>query len=121
MGFVLSDNDISRLMREPKKVRANYPSSFPFRSKGSHYECEFEIETHTGHRFQIKVRQSSKNPLDFSIILVFNILETGQSIRLVRYNGKSHEHSNPIEKARFYDFHIHKSTERYMAPSWKRP
>jgi hypothetical protein len=34
--------------------------------------------------------------------------------RLRRYNGKSHEHTNPIEKQTFYDFHIHTATERYQ-------
>lgn len=33
--------------------------------------------------------------------------------RLRRYNGK-HEHTNKIEKENFYDFHIHKATERYQ-------
>jgi hypothetical protein len=33
---------------------------------------------------------------------------------LRRYNGKSHEHTNPIEEDTFYDFHIHKATERYQ-------
>ena len=35
-------------------------------------------------------------------------------IRLRRYNGKSHRHSNPMEGDRFYDFHIHTATERYQ-------
>jgi hypothetical protein len=34
--------------------------------------------------------------------------------RLKRYDGKSHEHTNPIESQRFYDFHIHTATERYQ-------
>jgi hypothetical protein len=116
MGFamVLNDAQLLTLVEEPKKVKDCYPTSFPFRAKGTHYECEFEIETQTGNKFEIKVRQSSRNPLDFSVILVFYRHLTGQGIRLVRYNGKSHEHSNPIEKDRFYDFHIHKATERYM-------
>ncbi len=35
-------------------------------------------------------------------------------IRLRRYNGKSHRHSNPLEQEVFYDFHIHTATERYQ-------
>ncbi len=35
-------------------------------------------------------------------------------IRLRRYNGKSHEHTNRIERDRFYNFHIHMATERYQ-------
>jgi len=33
---------------------------------------------------------------------------------LQRYNGKSHEHTNPIEGETFYDFHIHQATEKYQ-------
>ena len=39
---------------------------------------------------------------------------TNQLFRLRRYNGKSHEHTNNIEKNSFYDFHIHMATERYQ-------
>jgi hypothetical protein len=34
--------------------------------------------------------------------------------RLRRYNGRSHEHTNAIERATFYAFHIHTATERYQ-------
>ncbi|MGO9060397.1 MAG: hypothetical protein ACLQU2_23895 [Candidatus Binataceae bacterium] len=34
--------------------------------------------------------------------------------RLRRYNGKSHEHTNQIEKNTFYGYHIHTATERYQ-------
>ncbi len=34
--------------------------------------------------------------------------------RLRRCNGKSHEHTNLIEKQTFYEFHIHMATERYQ-------
>ena len=34
--------------------------------------------------------------------------------RLRRYNGKSHQHKNHIEKDVIYDFHIHYATERYQ-------
>ena len=40
---------------------------------------------------------------------------SNQELRLRRYNGKSHQHTNPLEDQRFYDFHIHTATERYQA------
>ena len=40
--------------------------------------------------------------------------QSNRVFRLRRYNGKSHEHTNPIEKEIFYDFHIHTATERYQ-------
>lgn len=50
----------------------------------------------------------------FSIILAIAVPRSNQLFRLRRYNGKSHEHTNHIEGDTFYDFHIHKATERYQ-------
>ncbi len=67
-----------------------------------------------GTRFRLILRQCEFNHMDFSIILAVNPSETNQLFRLRRYNGKSHEHSNPIEGDAFYDFHIDQATERYQ-------
>lgn len=40
--------------------------------------------------------------------------DSNRLFRLLRYNGKSHEHTNLIERESFYDFHIHRATERYQ-------
>lgn len=37
-----------------------------------------------------------------------------ETIRLRRYNGKSHEHTNKIESQKFGGYHIHQATERYQ-------
>jgi hypothetical protein len=42
-----------------------------------------------------------------------------QQFRLRRHNGKSHEHTNPIEKNTFYGFHIHTATERYQQSGYR--
>ena len=60
------------------------------------------------------VRQSSNNPLDFSVILAVRVEQSNRLFRLRRYNGKSHEHRNLIENEVFYDFHIHTATARYQ-------
>lgn len=53
--------------------------------------------------------------MDFSVIIALVPFKTNQLFRLRRYNGKSHEHRNKIEKASpFYDYHIHTATERYQ-------
>lgn len=64
--------------------------------------------------FRIIFRRSHINPLDFSIILAVHVPQSNQVFRLRRYNGRSHEHTNHIEDATFYDFHIHFATERYQ-------
>ena len=61
------------------------------------------------------VRPSIENPLDFSAILGFIPPKKTDVFLLRRYNGKSHEHRNKIEKEpAFYDFHIHTATARYQ-------
>lgn len=67
-----------------------------------------------GSEFQIIVRQSSFNPLDFSVILGYSLPKSSVLFRLRRYNGRSHQHTNQIEEITFYDFHIHAATERYQ-------
>ena len=61
------------------------------------------------------------NLLDFSVILGFQIPGLNRVFRLRRYNGKSHYHTNVLEKTPpFRDFHIHTATERYQrAPGHK--
>jgi hypothetical protein len=54
------------------------------------------------------------NILDFSVILGYTTNASSQVFRLRRYNGKSHEPTNKIERQTFYDFHIHMATERYQ-------
>ena len=48
------------------------------------------------------------------MILAVQVPRSNRLFRLRRYNGKSHEHTNSIEKETFYDFHIHTATERYQ-------
>ncbi len=118
---ILTDRQIQALLQEKKVIRSPAPVAFPFRSRGAHNECEFLPETSTGNSFEIRIRQSVMNPLDFSVILIYRTTKSNLEVRLVRYNGLSHEHANPIEKQKFYSFHIHRATERYMARSGSNP
>ena len=65
-------------------------------------------------RFRLILRQSKKNPMNFSVILGVSSPGSNQLFRLLRYNGKGHHHINRIEEESFYDFHIHLATERYQ-------
>lgn len=68
-----------------------------------------------GSSFYLKLRQNRKNTLDFSAILGYSPKDLNTVFKLIRFNGKSHEHRNVLEKeTAFYDFHIHKATERYQ-------
>jgi hypothetical protein len=70
-----------------------------------------DIKGADGGDYRLVLRQSILNPLDFSIILAYRPPKSNQLFRLQRYNGKSHEHTNPIEEETFYNFHIHQATE----------
>jgi hypothetical protein len=118
MPVVLTDQEIDELVRERKVVsRSDLASLYRFKKKGKHQEASLSVVGERGNAFRITVRKAVLNPLDFSVILAYQLPDRSRLFRLRRYNGKSHEHANrPIErKPPFYDFHIHQATERYQA------
>lgn len=114
MAVTHSDREIEGLVKERKPLSEGYLQLIRFKSKLGHKECDLSVKGDNGNDFQLIVRQSNSNPLDFSVILAHRSENTNKLFRLRRYNGKSHEHTNTIERERFYDFHIHKATERYQ-------
>jgi hypothetical protein len=114
MDAVLSDEEIERLLKERKPLPEDYRQKIAVRPKRGHKERDLELQGADGSDFRIILRQSFYNTLDFSIILSFRPPHSNRLFRLRRYNGKSHEHTNPIEGSTFYDFHIHQATERYQ-------
>ena len=114
MVDILSDNDIERLVQEKKFLPSDYRVKIQVRPKKGHKERELDIKGEDGNDFRLILRQSVFNPLDFSVILVYRPPQSNILFRLRRYNGKSHEHTNPIEEEIFYDYHIHQATERYQ-------
>jgi hypothetical protein len=114
MAVQLTDSEIGSLLTEQKPLPADYQSRLQLRAKTGHKERELDITGAGGSEFQIIVRQSVFNPLDFSVILGYSIPKSSVLFRLRRYNGRSHEHTNRIEGITFYDFHIHTATERYQ-------
>lgn len=114
MSVLLTDSDIAALIGESKQLPESYVSKLRLRAKPGHRERELEIVGANGSEFQIILRQSNFNVLDFSAILAYSPKSSSQVFRLRRYNGKSHEHTNKLEHQTFYDFHIHYATERYQ-------
>jgi len=111
----LSDTEILKLIQEKKILPQKYEVLFQTRDKKGHKEQEIELPRGDGSQFRVILRQNSKNPLDFSLILGYVPPKLNTLFRLRRYNGKSHQHTNKIENETFYDFHIHTATERYQA------
>jgi hypothetical protein len=114
MAAVFSDEDIERLINEKKPLPSDFRSRIQTRPKSGHKERELDIKGDEGSDFRLIFRQSDFNLLDFSIILAYRPPKSNLLFRLRRYNGKSHEHTNPVEGDTFYDFHIHEATERYQ-------
>jgi hypothetical protein len=120
LPILLDDAEIAARISEPKVLPADYRSRIQARPKSGHKERELDIVGASGNEFRLILRQSSFNPLDFSIILAYRPPKSTQLFRLRRYNGKSHQHTNVLEKQTFYDFHIHTATFRYQRESGLR-
>jgi len=114
MAAIFSDQEIYHLIQERKPLPDDYRTKIQIRPKFGHKERELDIKGADGGDYRLILRQSIFNPLDFSIILAYRPPKSNQLFRLQRYNGKSHEHTNPIEGETFYDFHIHQATEKYQ-------
>lgn len=116
MSIFLSDLEIQELKEEPKIVNQHFNDFFNnLKQREGHKESDYSIIRMDGSQFRIKIRQSTENILDFSAILAFIPKNSNSWFILTRYNGKSHEHKNKLEKEpKFYDYHIHIATERYQ-------
>lgn len=119
MPVTLRDSEIEALMSEVKQLPNDFERRLQLKAKTGHRERELSVTGEAGGQFRVVLRQSSINPLDFSVILGHLPPNSNTVFRLRRYNGKSHQHSNKLEGDRFYDFHIHYATERYQDAGWK--
>lgn len=120
MAVQLTDDQIRALLDEPKPLPENYWDRLQLRAKRGHKERELDVVGAIGSEFRLILRQSNFNPLDFSIVLAYRLPNTTQLFRLRRHNGKSHQHTNKIERQTFYGFHVHQATERYQQDSGLR-
>jgi len=114
MPLFLKDNQIAGLIAEAKPLPSDWRTRVTLKQKRGHRERELDVKGEAGSQFRVIMRQAVLNPLDFSVILALVVPKTNQVFRVLRCNGKSHEHTNRIEGASFYDFHIHRATERYQ-------
>ena len=112
--MILTDDEIAELLQEPKPVPSDLVAAPRLKPKKGHREIDLTFQGKDGSTFCVSIRQANVNPLDFSVILSYQIEGSYDTFRLRRYNGKAHEHRNRIEGVRFYDFHIHTATERYQ-------
>jgi len=112
---VISDAAIDALICEAKTIPGGlFPLTKGQIERNQHRRKEHEIFCASGNCFVVALRQSTLNTLDFSVILGYKLPGLNTVFRLRRYNGKSHYHTNTIERQTFHDFHIHTATERYQ-------
>ena len=114
MDITYSNQEIAALIQERKPLPANWHSQFTTKRKRSHKERHLDVIGDAENEFRIIIRENLVNQLDFSVILAVSISESSRKFRLRRYNGKSHEHTNRVEKVKFQGFHIHYATEKYQ-------
>jgi len=115
MGIILTDTEIESLICETKTIHSSdLLKKMRLRSKRGHYESQLNMLGENQSEFYLIFRKNMINELDFSVILAVKLPSTGRLFRLRRYNGLSHQHTNRIEREKFYDFHIHYATERYQ-------
>ncbi|CAG2132286.1 hypothetical protein [Cupriavidus numazuensis] len=109
----LTDADLDRLRREPKKVEN--PSA-RWATKGGHREKNYQVRAIDDEtaKYRVFVRVSVSNPAVFSVGLV-RLFHSGGALVLVRYNGAYHPHRNVIERNKLpAATHRHIATERYI-------
>lgn len=120
MSIVFSDHEIESLVAEPKSFPGNWRVLQELRQKRGHRERSLTATGVSGGQFRLILRENTVMPLDFSLILATYIPHSNKIFRLRRYNGKSHKHTNAIEKDSFYNFHIHFATARYQVLEYGR-
>jgi hypothetical protein len=114
MADTLTDADIQRLLHETKPLPGSYQDRIRLKPKRGHKEAELQMAGLDGSAFRLVLRQNNLDPLDFSVIVGYEMPNTNVSFRLCRYNGKSHQHTNKLERQTFFDYHIHQATQRYQ-------
>ncbi len=112
--LILTDEQILALISEQKTTPEGLVPLGKVVERNQHRRKEFELTSASGNNFVIVIRQSMINVLDFSVILGYRNPGFNTIFRLRRYNGKSHIHTNTLEREQFHDFHMHTATERYQ-------
>ncbi len=112
---MLTDTEIQSLIDEEKLLPPDFREALKLKSRPDlkFKTCDIAVRSRSGRNFQIKVRLSTLNKFNFSVILIY-IDKNGIDHILRRYNGNYHEHKNKLEKNMINGFHIHKATERYQ-------
>jgi hypothetical protein len=116
--MILDDATITTLIEEPEPT-VEPAALAPTHRKGGHREAQQIVTSNAGSSFRVIVRQSTFDPLDFSVILGYELPESTRVFLLRRHNGNSHDHPNRLESTTVRGFHVHIATERYQIAGYK--
>lgn len=113
----LTESMINELLKEQKLLPTDYIERLHLKERkdSAHSEASCAMSGVKGHHFRINIRKSNLNPIDFSIILIYEDTKSHTDYILVRYNGDHGSHKNVIEKELIEGCHIHTATERYQS------
>ena len=114
MEPTFSDQEITALIKERKVLPDNKRNKFRKTTHRGNNEYRLNVTGEDGNKFQVIVRISIFNKLNFSVILGVKVPPPKKFFRLKRYNGDYHEHTNTIEDKKVNGFHIHTATQRYQ-------
>jgi hypothetical protein len=114
MSYYFTDEEINSLISEEKNFLGSIEEIMIYKESDGHKRASIELPRSDGNRFIIQLRQNQNDINDFSAIIAFQEKNSNKDFKLMRYNGKSHEHSNKLEGNRYYAFHIHMATQRYQ-------
>ena len=114
MDIIFSDQEITALIKERKVLPNERRNKFRKIMQRGNDVYRLNVTGKEGNKFQVIVRMSIFNKLNFSVILGVKVPAPKKFFRLKRYNGDYHLHSNTIEDQEIEGFHIHTATEKYQ-------
>ncbi len=85
------------LIHERKPLPDDWRRRLALQAKGTHEEFEIPVTGEAGHAFRLVARRNTRNPLDFSVILM--LVDGDETARLRRNNGAhASNHVNKWER-----------------------
>ena len=114
MDIIFSDQEITALIKERKVLSNDKRSKFRKTMHRGNDEYRLNVTGEKKNEFQVIVRMSIFNRLNFSVILGVKVPPPKKLFRLRRYNSDYHDHTNSIEDEEVKGFHIHTATEKYQ-------
>jgi hypothetical protein len=116
--MTLSDAQIAGLVAE-RKPTVDHEALDAGQASVGHRRSTITVQGENGSSFRLFVRQLILDPLDFSVILGYDVPSSNRVFRLRRHNGSSHRHTNRLESQVVHGFHVHLATERYQLAGLK--